>query len=61
MADDKGKPGAQDRARINSNEDHELRDGSQKGRVKPQQFKSAFEAVGTHAQALTKRLKGRAQ
>ena len=35
MADDKTQPGGQDRARININEDYEVRDWSQKLGVSP--------------------------
>ena len=61
MADNKSKPGGQDRTRINVNEDYELRDWSEKFRVTPEQLKSAVKAVGTNAEAVEKHLKGRAQ
>jgi Protein of unknown function (DUF3606) len=61
MADDKGKPGGQDRTRINVNEDYELRDWSKKFGVSADQLRAAVKAVGTGAQAVEQHLKGRAQ
>jgi len=61
MADDKGKPGGQDRTRINVNEDYELRDWSKKFGVTAEQLKSAVKAVGTNAEAVEKHLKDRVQ
>ena len=59
MADDKSKPGAQDRTRINVNEDYELRDWSKKFGVTADQLKAAVKAVGTNAQAVEAHLKAR--
>ena len=57
MADDKSKPGGQDRTRINVNEDHELRDWSKKFGVTPEQLKAAVKTVGTSAAAVEAHLK----
>jgi hypothetical protein len=59
MADDKSKPGGQDRTRINVNEDYELRDWSKKLKVTPEQLKAAVKAVGTSAEAVEKHLQGK--
>jgi len=61
MADDKGKPGGQDRTRIDVNEEYELRDWSKKFGVSAEQLKAAVKAVGTNAQDVQMHLKGRAQ
>jgi hypothetical protein len=57
MADDKSKPGGQDRTRINVNEDYELRDWSKNLGVTPEQLKAAVRAVGTNAAAVEHYLK----
>ncbi|WP_431257536.1 DUF3606 domain-containing protein [Roseateles chitinivorans] len=57
MADDKTKTGGQDRARINVNEDYELRDWSKKFGVTPEQLKAAVNAVGTSAEAVEAHLR----
>jgi len=57
MADDKSKPGGQDRTRINVDEDYELRDWSKKFGVTGDQLKAAVKAVGTSATAVEKHLK----
>ena len=59
MADDKTKPGGQDRSRINVNEDYELRDWSKKFGVTEDQLKAAVKAVGTSAEAGKRHLKGK--
>ena len=59
MADDKTRSGGQDRARINVNEDYELRDWSKKFGVSPDQLKAAVQAVGTNAAAVEQHLKGK--
>ena len=61
MADDKSKPGGQDRTRINVNEDYELRDWSKKFGVTPEQLKAAVQAVGTSAEAVEKHFKDKKQ
>jgi len=57
MSDDKSKTGGQDRARINVNEDYELRDWSKKFGVTPDELKKAVNAVGTSADAVEAHLK----
>lgn len=57
MADDKTKAGAADRARINVNEDYELRDWSKKFGVTPEQLKAAVAKVGVMADDVEKELK----
>lgn len=59
MADDKARSGGQDRARINVNEDYELRDWSRKFGVTPEQLKAAVQAVGTNAATVEQHLKGK--
>ena len=56
MADDKTNAGAADRARINVNEDYELRDWSQRLGVTPEALREAVKAVGTSAEAVRKHL-----
>jgi hypothetical protein len=57
MSDDKTKSGGQDRARININEDYELRDWSKKFGVTQDQLKAAVKKVGDRAEAVAKHLK----
>lgn len=57
MADDKTNAGAADRARINVNEDYELRDWSQRLGVTPETLREAVKAVGTSADAVREHLK----
>ena len=59
MADDKSKPGGQDRTRINVNEDYELRDWSKKFGVTPDRLKAAVKSVGTDAKAVEAHLKAK--
>jgi len=61
MADDKGKPGGQDRTRIHVNEEYELRYWSKKFGVSAEQLKAAVKAVGTNVQDVQMHLKGQAQ
>lgn len=56
MADDKTNAGASDRARINVNEDYELRDWSQRLGVTPEALREAVKAVGPSADAVRKHL-----
>ena len=56
MADDKSKPGGQDRTRININEDYELRDWSKKFGVSPEELKKAVAKVGNNAADVMKHL-----
>ncbi len=57
MADDKSKSISADRARINVNEDYELRDWSKKFGVTPEQLKAAVSKVGVMADDVEKELK----
>jgi len=57
MADDLSKRGPQDRSRINTSEDHEVRYWSQKFGVTPEQLKAAVRKVGNSAKAVEKELK----
>jgi len=58
MADDKTKSGGQDRTRINTNEDYEVRDWSKKFGVSAEQLKAAVKAVGSNAKDVEAHLKG---
>lgn len=57
MADEKNKPGGQERQRININEDRDLLDWSKKYRVTPARLKAAIAKVGTFADDVEKKLK----
>ena len=57
MADDPSKRGPQDRSRISTSEDHEVRYWSQKFGVSPEQLKAAVRKVGNSAEAVGKELK----
>jgi hypothetical protein len=59
MADDKSNSGAADRARINVNEDYELRDWSQRLGVTPEKLREAVKAVGTSAEAVREHLRSK--
>jgi len=50
MADDKTKTGGQDRARINVNEDYELRDWARSLNTTPERIREAVQAVGDRAE-----------
>jgi hypothetical protein len=56
MADDKSNTGGQDRARINVNEDYELRDWSKKFGVSPEELRAAVQKVGPMADDVKKEL-----
>ena len=58
MSDDKSKSGGQDRKRINTSEDYEVRDWAKKFGVTPDQLKAAVKAVGNEASAVEAHLKG---
>ena len=60
MSDDLTKKGDQDRTRINTNEDHEVRYWSQKFGVSADQLKTAVKKVGNSASAVEKELKAAA-
>lgn len=57
MADDKTKTGGQDRARINVNEDYELRDWASSLNTTPERIKEAVQAVGDRAEKVREYLK----
>lgn len=59
MSDDKTKSGGQDRRRINTSEDYELRDWSKKFGVTPDELKAAVQAVGNDAAAVEAHLKNK--
>jgi hypothetical protein len=58
MSDDKSIRGAQDRKRVNVNEDYKLRDWAKKFGVTPDELKKAVADVGDNAEKV-ERLKGR--
>ena len=57
MSDNKQKSGGQDRARINVNQDYELRDWSDKFGVTKERLKEAVQAVGDSADKVQEYLK----
>jgi stage III sporulation protein SpoIIIAA len=57
MTDDRTKKGIQDRTRINTNEDYELRYWSEKFGVTQDQLKAAVNKVGNSVSAVEKELK----
>jgi hypothetical protein len=57
MADDPSKRGPQDRSRISTSEDHEVRYWSRKFGVSPEQLKAAVRKVGNSAKAVERELK----
>lgn len=57
MSDDKNARGRQDRARINVNEEYELRDWSEKFGVSREALKAAVERVGPMAADVETELK----
>jgi hypothetical protein len=59
MSDDKSNTGGQDRKRINTGEDCEVRDGSGKLGVTPDELKAAVKAVGNEAAAVEAHLNGK--
>lgn len=59
MADDKTKTGGQDRARINLDEDYEVRDWAKKFGVTPEALRKAVAAVGDRAEAVQAHLAGK--
>ena len=58
MADDKTKPGGQDRKLISLSEDYEVRDWSKKFGVTPEELRKAVAAVGNEAVKVEAYLKG---
>jgi Protein of unknown function (DUF3606) len=57
MTDDRTKKGVQDRTRINTSEDYELRYWSEKLGVTQDQLKAAVEKVGNSVSAVEQELK----
>jgi len=57
MNDDLKQKGSQDRSRINTNEDYEVRYWSKKFGVSADQLKEAVKKVGNSAEAVEKELK----
>jgi hypothetical protein len=57
MSDDTAKKGMQDRTRINTSEDYELRYWSEKFGVSQDQLKAAVSKVGNGVSAVEKELK----
>lgn len=57
MADDKSNTGGQDRARINVNQDYELRDWAKSLNTTPERIKEAVQAVGDRADKVREYLK----
>jgi hypothetical protein len=56
MADDLKNRGAQDRARVNVNEDHEVRYWTKKWGVSEEQLTAAVQKVGVVADAVAREL-----
>ena len=61
MPDDLQNRGGRDRARIDVNQDYELRDWSKKFGVSAEQLKEAVQAVGDQADRVEQFLKGRSE
>ena len=61
VADDKSNTGNPDRQRINTNQEHELRDWAQKFGVSQEELKAAVAEVGNQADAVREHLKGRSK
>lgn len=59
MSDDKSKSGGQDRERISTSEDYEVRDWAKKFGVSSEELKAAVKAVGNEAAAVEAHLKGK--
>lgn len=58
MSDNTSARNGQDRERINSHQDHELRHWARKFDVTPEQIKDAVQAVGDRADSVEAHLKG---
>jgi Protein of unknown function (DUF3606) len=56
MADDLKNRGAQDRARVNVNEDHEVRYWTEKWGISKEQLAAAVNKVGVSADAVAREL-----
>jgi hypothetical protein len=61
MADDKSNTGNPDRQRINTSQQHELRDWAEKFGVSEEDLKAAVAKVGNQADAVQEHLKGRSR
>jgi hypothetical protein len=61
MSDDLNKRGGSDRARININQEHEVRDWANRLGVSPEQLKEAIHAVGDRADRVQDHLLARAR
>lgn len=59
MADDPSIRGGQDRARINVNQEHEVRYWSQKLGISADELKQVVQEVGPMADAVEQRVRGR--
>ena len=59
MADDKGNVGNPDRQRINTNQEHEVRDWSKKFGVSEDMLRTAVAQVGNQASDVERYLKDR--
>jgi hypothetical protein len=57
MSDDLSKNGMQDRTRINTSQDHEVRYWSEKFSVSQERLKAAVQKVGNSVSAVEKELK----
>lgn len=60
MADDLGRRGGQDRARINVHQEHEVRDWAARFGVTKEQLKAAVQAVGDRADEVERHLRSMA-
>jgi len=60
MADDLTRRGGQDRARINIQQDHEVRDWAARFGVTKEQLKAAVQAVGDRADDVERHLRAAA-
>lgn len=59
MSDSKTMAHGQDRTRINTSQDYEVRDWAKKYGVSPDELKAAVKAVGSNAKDVEAHLKGR--
>ena len=57
MSDDLSKKGMQDRTRVNTSEDHEVRYWSERFGVSQERLKAAVQKVGNSVSAVEKELK----
>ena len=59
MSDDLSKRGSSDRARININQDHEVRHWAEKFQVSREELRNAVHAVGDRAERVREHLERR--